>query len=261
MVTATRPAPVRPPDATPTVLSLPALVSGEVRHERFHPVRHAFTYRAHLWLVDADEPQVLPRPLRFLARFEARDHLGSAEHSIGDNVRRFLSTEGVAWEADRIAMLANARTLGYVFDPLTVYWCYDRRGRLEGVLAEVHNTYGERHAYVVELDERSAGRVDKELYVSPFFGVFGDYQLKFVLAADKVGAFVTLRQDDRVVFTGSFVGVPRAVSARSSVGVALTRPLMPQRVSALIRLHGVRLWLRRLPVVRRRPHPTQRGMR
>ena len=77
-------------------------------------------------------------------------------------------------------MLANARTLGYVFDPLTVYWCYAADGSLEGVLAEVHNTYGERHGYVVEVDERGTGHADKEFYVSPFFGVFGDYQLKFV---------------------------------------------------------------------------------
>ena len=145
-------------------------------------------------------------------------------------------------------MLANARTFGYVFDPLSVYWCYAADGTLEGVLAEVHNTYGERHGYVVELDERGRGQADKEFYVSPFFGVFGDYQLKFVFDDDKVGAYVTLKQEGRVVFTGSFVGTPLPVTrCTDGVKVALTQPLMPQRVAALIRLHGVWLWLRRLP--------------
>jgi DUF1365 family protein len=156
-------------------------------------------------------------------------------------------------------MLANARTFGYVFDPLTVFWCYDADGALEGVLAEVHNTYGERHGYVVELDERGRGRTDKEFYVSPFFGVFGDYRLRFVLEDEKVGAFVTLEQDGEVVFTGSFVGTPMPATAARIAVVAVTQPLMPHRVAALIRLHGVRLWLRRLPVVRRRPHSMQRG--
>lgn len=241
--------------------SIPALVKGEVRHARFHPVKHAFRYRAHQWLVDVDEPEVTPRWLRHLASFQARDHLGSADRSLGANVRGFLAAQDVQWTGHRIIMLANARTLGYVFDPLTVYWCYGADGALEGVLAEVHNTYGERHAYVVEVDDHGAGRADKQFYVSPFFGVFGDYLLKFVHEGDKVGAFVTLRQDGQVVFTGSFSGRAVPVTARRVLGVAVTQPLMPQRTAALIRLHGLMLWLKRLPVVRRATHLEQKGSR
>lgn len=242
-------------------VGVPALVKGQVHHARFHPIRHAFSYRAHQWLVDVDHPDVVPRGLRWLVSFQARDHLGSPERSLGANVRAFLAERGAGWSAHRIVMLANARTLGYVFDPLSVYWCYAEDGRLEGVLAEVHNTYGERHGYVVDVDERGSGRAGKELYVSPFFGVFGDYELKFVLGADKVGAFVTLKQEDRVVFTGSFTGRPVPLTLGRMLGVAVTQPLMPQRVALLIRVHGLWLWLKRLPVVRRRPHLEQKGAR
>ena len=254
-----------------------------MRHERFHPIRHRFRHRAHQWLVDIDYPEVAPRWLRTLASFEPRDHVGGSSlssRSLGENVRAFIAAKGAPWTCHRVIMLANARVLGYVFDPLSVYWCYAEDGTLEGVLAEVHNTYGERHGYLVELDDRGSARVDKQFYVSPFFGVFGDYRLKFVLgnasaqrsdvpvartasASDRsgrqtsVGAFVTLRQDGRVVFTGSFTGAARRVTARRLLGVALTQPFMPQRVSALIRVHGILLWLRRLPVVRRLPHPGQ----
>ncbi|MFY9914580.1 MAG: DUF1365 domain-containing protein [Nocardioidaceae bacterium] len=263
-------------------LPLPAIVRGEVRHARFHPIKHQFRYRAHQWLVDVDQPAVAPRWLRSLASFEARDHVGGPGGSLGANVRAFIAAQGVSWTAHRVIMLANARVLGYVFDPLTVFWCYAEDGTLEGVLAEVHNTYGERHGYVLDLDSQGSARTDKQFYVSPFFGVFGDYQLKFVLDADsaaakgstaeparagqpsqravapaKVGAFVTLRQDDRVVFTGSFTGQALPVTTRRLLGVALTQPLMPQRVAVLIRLHGVWLWLRRLPVVRRPTHDDQ----
>jgi DUF1365 family protein len=260
---------------------LPAIVRGEVRHARFHPIQHSFRYRAHQWLVDVDRPQVAPRFLRALASFEARDHVGRSVGggTLGENVRAFIAAQGVDWTCHRVVMLANARVLGYVFDPLSVFWCYAADGTLEGVLAEVHNTYGERHGYVVEVDDQGAADVGKEFYVSPFFGVFGDYQLKFVLGpaaapaegsdadaapathtsdrSTKVGAFVTLKQEGRVVFTGSFTGQARPVTVRRLLGVALTQPLMPQRVAALIRLHGVRLWLRRLPVVRRLPHREQ----
>lgn len=241
--------------------ALPSLVKGEVRHARFGPTEHAFRHRAHQWLVDADAPQAAPRWLRPVASIEARDHIGSPDASIGDNVRAFLSAHDVPWTARRIVMLANARAFGYVFDPLSVFWCFDADGALEGVVAEVHNTYGERHAYVVEVDERGTGRADKEFYVSPFFGVFGDYRLKFLLDGAKVAAHVTLKQEGRVVFTASFTGQAVPATPRRVLATALAQPLMPQRVSALIRWHGIRLWLRRVPLVRRLPHAEQEAVR
>ncbi len=75
-------------------------------------------------------------------------------------------------------VLANARSLGYVFDPLTTYFCFDADGGLEGVLAEVHNTYGERHCYPLAVAERAGATVDKEFYVSPFFAVEGRYDIR-----------------------------------------------------------------------------------
>ncbi len=240
---------------------VPALVKGEVRHSRFHPIKHSFRYRAHQWLVDVDDPVVAPRWLRWLVSFEARDHVGRADGTLGANVRAFISSQGVTWSAHRVVMLANARVLGYVFDPLSVFWSYGADGRLEGVLAEVHNTYGERHGYVVEVDKHGAARTDKAFYVSPFFGVFGDYQLKFVNDDGKLGAFVTLLQQGRVVFTGSFTGRAAPITTRRILTVALTQPLMPQRIALLIRLHGVWLWLRRQPVVRRLPHREQSNTR
>ncbi len=246
---------------TGRAVPLPALVKGEVRHARFHPIEHAFRYRAHQWLIDVDQPSVTPRLLRSLVSFQSRDHLGSPELSLGENVRAFLAAQDVSWSAHKVIMLAQARTLGYVFDPLSVYWCYAADGTLEGVLAEVHNTYGERHGYVLELDDNGVGHAAKDFYVSPFFGVFGDYQLKFVLDGDKVGAFVTLKQDGRVVFTGSFTGTPQSVTSLRIIGVALTQPLMPHRVALLIRAHGVWLWIKKLPVVRRRRHLEQKGAR
>jgi uncharacterized protein len=231
--------------------AVPALIRGRVRHERLSPFRHGFSYGAHQWLVDADAADTAPRWLRGAASVRAEDHIGTPDGSIGDNVRKFLVESGTDWSAERVLMLTNARTLGYVFDPLTVYWCFASDGRLEGVLAEVHNTYGERHAYVVQLDDAGRGTADKAFYVSPFFGVFGRYHLRFTLDGDRVGAFITLRQHQSVVFTASFTGSAVPLTTRRIVASALRHPFMPQRVALLIRLHGIRLWLRRLPVVPR----------
>lgn len=244
--------------ARPT-LTLPALVRGRVKHDRLTPFRHSFRYRAHEWLVDVDAPDAAPHGLRWLGSIQARDHIGPDHRSLGANIRDFLAGQGVDWSAHRLLMLANARTLGYVFDPLSVIWCFDSEDRLEGVVAEVHNTYGERHAYVLDLDDRGRGYADKTFYVSPFLGVFGNYELRFVLDGDRVGSFVTLRQQGTVVFTASFTGTAVPLTTRRLLASACTQPFMPQRVALLIRLHGVWLWVRRLPVVRRLPHRVQPG--
>ncbi len=240
-------------------VDVPALVRGRVRHERLAPFRHGFSYGAHQWLVDADAADVTPSWLRPLSSVRASDHIGPADGTLGDNIRGFLAAQGVGWTAHRVLMLTNARMLGFVFDPLTVYWCYSANGRLEGVVAEVHNTYGERHGYVVEVDDRGRGHAEKAFYVSPFLGVFGSYQLRFTLDGDRVGAFVTLRQNDSVVFTASFSGRAVPLTTGRRLRSALRHPFMPQRVALLIRLHGLWLWARRLPVVRRLPRQPQPG--
>ena len=105
-------------------------------------------------------------------------------------------------------MLANARVLGHVFDPLSVFWCYDRDGVLACVVAEVHNTYGERHAYLLRPDEAGVAVTGKDFYVSPFFDVSGTYELRFTLRPDLVATTVTLRREGAVAFSGDLPGPP-----------------------------------------------------
>ena len=229
--------------------AMPALVDGVVAHRRVGPKRHAFRHRAYQWLVDLDDLPRLPRPLRPLASFRSADHLGDPRRSIKNNVISLLADHGVdLGENGRVVMLANARVLGYVFNPLSVFWCYDGDGRLVRIVAEVHNTYGQRHAYVLSPDGSGAATTDKALYVSPFFDVSGSYSLRFGLAPQAVTCQVALRRDGRVAFSASFRGRPHPASSRRLVRAALRHPLMPQRVSGLIRMHGVWLWLRGLPV-------------
>lgn len=228
------------------VPSLPAIVTGFVRHGRSIPIRHAFRHRVYQWLVDLDDLPRLPRYLRPLARFDARDHLGGDGPTIKAGLRRFLASQGIDYDG-RVVMLANARVFGQVFDPITVFWCLDS----PYVVAEVHNTYGERHAYLLTPDTDGTTETAKEFYVSPFNDVSGTYRLTFELQSDRVRVQVTLSRDGTKVFGASFDGVPRPASPRAVLATTVRMPLMPQRVSALIRLHGLRLWARRLPIVQR----------
>ena len=249
---------------------LPAIVDGIVAHRRRGPIRHEFRHRVYQWLVDLDD---LPRPpwyLRPVAGFHAQDHLGGTgpdaspdikTADIKTNVERFLAQRGVNLGAGgRIVMLANARVFGHVFDPLTVFWCFGADGTLRCVVAEVHNTYGERHANLLTLDPDGDVGVDKQFYVSPFNDVSGDYAMRFTLTDHDVGVTIALRRDGQTVFDASFTGTPTPATTTTIARFALTRPAMTQRVSALIRLHGIRLWWRGLPIVTRPHHVRQQGV-
>ena len=237
--------------------TLPSLVVGSVRHVRRTPLEHAFTNRQYQWLVDVD---ALPRhgwPLRALTRIEARDHLdgGRLGGGIRGDIERFLAHRGITLDAgDRVVMLAHARVLGHVFDPLTVYWCLDAGGRLKACVFEVHNTYGERHAYLLDVDEGGRAHTDKEFYVSPFNDTRGEYAVTLRLDRDRVAVTVGLDRDDERVLTATTTGVPRPATDGAIIRTAARHLLMTWRVSALIRLHGIWLWARRLPIQPRRPH-------
>ena len=215
-----------------------------IRHTRRRPFRRTFEHRAHTWLVDLD---ALPDH-GVLGSFEARDHLGSADRSLRENVDEFLAEHGIDLPGGRVLLAANARAFGYCFNPISVFWCFDREQRLGGVIVEVHNTYGGRHAYLVQPDDHGRARIDKRLYVSPFHGVDGWYDVVVPIPGDELLVAVTLHTDDGATFSASLAGRRTEGSARRAAPAAL-------RGSALIRAHGIALWLRRLPVQPRPRHP------
>lgn len=238
--------------------ALPSSVRAKVHHRRQRPFTYAFTVGTTMWLVDIAEPNAaFPRWLKPLASIRSRDHLAEDDRPLPEKVRDYLDAQELPWTAHRVLMLANARSLGYVFDPLSVFFCYDAEGRLEGVLAEVHNTYGERHCYPLPLTGDSPATVDKEFYVSPFFAVEGRYDIRTKLSEDTVAVAISLSQDDEVVFVASVHG---DLEPARTIRAVARNPVPSQRVSALIRWHGIKLWLKRLPVVPRRPHQAPEGM-
>ena len=242
---------------TVTVPELPSLVVGTVSHTRRTPLRHAFTHRQYQWLVDDDE---LPRfrwPLSALSRIEARDHHadGRSGGGIRGDLERFLARHDVTLDPrDRVVMLTNARVLGHVFDPLTVYWCLTAEGGVRACVFEVHNTYGERHAYLIDLDRSGRARTDKAFHVSPFNDTSGEYAVSQTLTPERVTVTVGLDRDGERVLTATTTGTPRPATAGALLRTAATHLLMTWRVSALIRLHGIWLWARRLPIQPRDPH-------
>ncbi|WDZ92989.1 DUF1365 domain-containing protein [Nocardiopsis sp. HUAS JQ3] len=256
----------------------PALYEATVRHVRSEPVCNAFAYGTYYWLVDLDDPPRLRWPLRALAGFRAKDHAVDGAHASADtgapadtrapavartarrdradgwarelraDIDALLAEHGVDLDGGRVLMLAHARVLGHVFNPLTVYWCHHRDGRLSRVVAEVHNTYGQRHRYVLDVDGRGRAEADKAMYVSPFNAVDGRYRLSLPEPGERLALTVALHRDGRPPFTASVHGLRRPATAASLLRRALRHPLAPLVDALRIRRQGIGLYLRGLPV-------------
>ncbi len=237
-------------------MSTPALYDAEVRHARRRDLETAFSHLIYYWLVDLDALPRLPFWLRPFARFDARDHLGDPERGIRENVDTYLAAHGIDLAGGRVLMLAHARVLGYVFNPISVFWCHRADGTLACVVAEVHNTYGERHCYLLHPDPSGRAGVDKEFYVSPFLTVDGHYTMRLPEPDDRLGIAITLHQDGAPAFVATLAGIRRPATTRQVARTVLRRPLVTQRTAALIRRHGIALWTK-LPVVPKPARPPQ----
>lgn len=237
-----------------------ALYPCTITHIRTAPSRYAFRHRTYLWLIDPDAPPPLPRPLRLLAGFDPRDHFGGTAPTIRAGLDRFLTAHGVELAGGSVRMLTQARVLGHVFNPLTVYWCRRADGTPLCTVAEVHNTYGERHCYLLRPDGSGRADTGKEFYVSPFFGADGDYRMRLPEPGPRLALTVHLERAGTRPFTATVRGVRQPATPGALLRLAVRHPWSTAVVSAAIRLHGIRLLLRGLPVRPRPHHRTQEGM-
>jgi DUF1365 family protein len=239
----------------------PALYDAVVRHERFCHIRRRFAHHVYYWLVDLDDLPVFPVWLRAFAGFQARDHLGDPARSIRANVETYLANRGIDLAGGRVLMLAGARMVGHAFNPISVYWCYRPGGSLRCVIAEVHNTYSERACYLLEPDAAGRVTVDKDFYVSPFLAGHGQYRMRFSEPGESVSVTITLRQNGRTSFAATLRGRRQPASTSNLVRMLLRHPFESQRVSALIRRHGLALWMRRVPLQPRPEHVPESDVR
>lgn len=236
----------------------PQVYATQVTHVRRRPWRRSFTHASSLWVVDIDH---LPHPRGPLGRLrrailgsiEARDHLGDPGATIRDNLARFLALHDLDLGDADVRLAAHPRALGHCFNPISVFWCTRRDGSPLATVVEVHNTYGDRHAYLLHPDAGGRGEVAKQMYVSPFHGTDGWYRITAPEPGERLDLAVALHTDDGAVFSASLRG--RRVEGHRLVAV-LAGPIDAAR----IRAHGIRLWARGLPV-RPRPAHHQEGVR
>lgn len=243
------------------------LYRGTVMHARLRPVGHRFSYRVFALLLDIDRLDEAGRltPLLSMGRFNllsfhARDHGALGVRSLRAHVEGLLGARGIEVAGGRIRLLCYPRVLGVGFNPLCVYFCEDRGGRLAAVVHEVRNTFGERHAYVLpvrpgDLDgERLSQGADKAFYVSPFVPLAGRYRFRLRLPGERVAVHILEGDDAGPILAAGFRGERRPLSTREVLAACLAAPLLTWKVVAAIRYEALRLWAKGL-----RLHPRPRA--
>jgi len=231
------------------------IYEGAVRHRRWEPQR-SFEHRIALFYLDLDE---LPRLLggRLVSRrpgalrFRRRDYLGDRSVPLGTAVRDEVQAGLGMRPAGPIRLLAQLRSFGHCFNPVSFYYCFDGASeRVDALVAEVANTpWGERHAYVM------AGRgaeMEKGLHVSPFMPMDRRYIVRAGMPAERLGVHIESRRGDSVDFDAVLALQRTELTARSAARVARRYPLAGGRVLALIYAHAARLKLAGATVY---PHP------
>jgi DUF1365 family protein len=225
-----------------------ALYTGTLTHARRAPARHVFRYPVSYWLFDLDELPLLEQRLRlFSVNGPNVVSLHDRDHFDGAPLKRSVIDLAADPTIDRVLMLTQPRVVGYVFNPVSFYWCYRGDGSLACMVAELNNTFGERLPQVLRGPElRYEQR--KRLHVSPFFGLDQSYEYAFSQPAEEVWARIHVRDDDGArPLTAVLHGRRRELSNRSLASLLLRYPLQPLQVTALIHFEALRLWRKRVP--------------
>jgi DUF1365 family protein len=227
-----------------------------VRHRRVRPFEYELQHSVWYLALDVDEIGTVARRLRLLARnarhllaFHDRDHLVPPSSDVAVGIRDHLAAEGIDATGWRITLIANARVLGYVFDPASFWLCHDATGVLRVVVVEVHNTFGERHLYTLHRsgpadDAIFRATMDKTFYVSPFIDVSGGYVVRVREADDALRIAIDQGDGDGGLLYASLVLRRRPLTDRTLLRMMLRHPLVTQKTIAAIHWHALRLWRR-----------------
>jgi DUF1365 family protein len=239
---------------------------GTVVHKRVAPVRHSFSYSVFALCLDVDEIDRLDGTLRLFSRnrrnllsFRDGDMGDGGAEPVGGKVRRLLADAGLSHYGVHIELVCYPRVLGFVFNPLSVYFCRNESRQVGAIIYEVTNTFGERKSYVIEANER-AGKVlaqtcAKELYVSPYTEAVGSYDFHMVPPGERVVIGVAFREGGRAILKAHFRGERIALSDRSIAAALIRHPLMTLKVVGAIHVEAARLWAKGVPLVSRHTSP------
>ncbi len=238
------------------------IYSGFVTHRRFKPKRHFFSYKTFSLLIDLNEIENLNKKINFFSynkfnilSFYDVDHGPRDGNSLISWVNSTLADAKINIGSGTIKLLCYPRFFGYVFNPLSIFYCYDENSKLKAVLYEVKNTFNEQHTYVFSTSPSSnliLHKCDKKFYVSPFMEMETFYNFRLLNPGKTLKVFIKQADSRGTLLTACQVGKKIKMSSKNLFFQFLKHPLMSFKVIAAIHFEALRLWIKGVKLVERK---------
>ena len=234
------------------------IYTGKVIHKRFKPKEHYFKYSVFSLLIDLNELEEINKYIKFFSynkfniiSFYDKDHGDRDGSSIKLWVKKNLKSIGIMTEDISIKLLCYPRIFGYVFNPLSTYFIYNKHSELISIFYEVKNTFGEQHTYIFKAqDEKTVqNKCKKKFYVSPFIEMDCEYHFKTLNPREQLSVVINQNDKDGKLLFASQDGVSKDFNNKNLILSYLTHPLMTFKIIGAIHYEAFKLWAKRIKLI------------
>ena len=234
------------------------IYTGKVIHKRFKPKEHYFKYNVFSLLIDLNELEQINKDIKFFSynkfniiSFYDKDHGDRDGSSIKLWVKKNLRNIGIMTEDISIKLLCYPRIFGYVFNPLSTYFIYNKHSELISIFYEVKNTFGEQHTYIFKAqDEKTVqNKCKKKFYVSPFIEMDCEYHFKTLNPREQLSVVINQNDKDGKLLFASQDGISKDLNNKNLTLSYLTHPLMTFKIIVAIHYEAFKLWVKRIKLI------------
>ena len=238
------------------------IYKGIVTHRRFKPKRHFFSYKTFSVFFDLDELKDLDKKISIfslnkfnLFSFYNKDH-GDRDGTdlknwVLDNLKKF----NISFKVSKIKLLCFPRIFGYVFNPLSIFYCYNENFELKAILYEVKNTYNEQHTYVFPVlndNKIITQSCNKKFYVSPFIEMETAYNFRLSEPKETLSIFIKQTDKEGMLLSACQIGRKEHISTKQLITNFLKHPMMTFKIILAIHFEALRLWRKGVKIVKRK---------
>jgi|TARA_B110000444_G_scaffold253024_1_gene283199 DUF1365 family protein len=226
------------------------IYNGVVKHQRFKPIKHSLNYKTFSILVDLDEIEILDQNISIFSlnkfnifSFYNIDHGARDGNSLKEWILKYIKKFNISNNITKIKLLCYPRIFGYVFNPLSIFYCYEKNN-LKAIFYEVKNTFNEQHTYIFKINshEKIEQRCKKKFYVSPFMNMETYYNFKLLNPKEKLSIFIKQTDGEETVLTATQTGDKKEFSFKQLLINFFKYPLMTIKIISSIHYEAFFLW-------------------
>lgn len=229
-----------------------------IMHHRLAPKEHRFSYNFFSFYLDLDEIDEIARKILLVSRnkiniysFYDNDYLIKKQHSIKESILSYLKDQGINLDGGRIMLLTYLRTVGYIFNPVSLYYCFDKDNKPICVIPAIGNTFGELKLFFIGtanlVGNRFKDQQEKFYYISPFTQLDDTLDFRLTVPDDRLNICIDTSKNEEKIILTSMIGEKKELTNGNLLWMTIKFPFITLKVIALIHWHALMLWFKKVP--------------